>query len=519
MAFISQRQINGLAGWATTTCNIVVLAWTNAAATVTCNGTPYAVTFAQVGADRGSAAPDGLTYVGYVGVVNVTGLSLGTQYSYTITQGSNSVTKRFRTNLADASQDFRQFFISCDNKLLGATADDYAWAYIASYIQSGTLPVQGVVHSDDLMGYIDTANIDDTAGTGKKSTGSPSTTLKQYDYFLAFFNGLGMCGDTSQTAIAWGRGANRHSVLDNANYLPQHGNHEFGASYGTFSVNVAGSFPNAFHTTNPATAGFDGPGYVAWDTILRPLQPDSIATLDASANHWACTVGALRIVAPDNITRATATVAYGANQIADCLDAGLNTDDVFKALVMQHGPRYLVDSEGAHYPLFDLALTEFQRLVTDDTSTPQSLMLNPKTNGTKGVCIGIHTDHHMRLSRRLQAAAYASNLAEMIWWFNTGSVTGSLAHPVDTAIVAGAELADMYVKYTGPQVANDLTSSIGCLAIDVYGSYRIKEMHVHQIDDFNTVAATTRFIQNYGNDEIPLTWGWPQMTQAVDVTE
>ena len=187
----------------------------------------------------------------------------------------------------------------------------------------------------------------------------------------------------------------------------------------------------------------------------------------------------------------------------------MNTDEAFKIPLLQHGTRFLVGTSGSQIPLYSSALTEFQRLTTGDAGSPQSIMLNPKTNGQKGVTVMVIGNYHKRLTARLQKAAYAGNKAEMLWFFHTASINGSVPHSINASIVAGATLNDIYVKHSAANYSEDY-NGVGLVVLDMYGSRFKKELIVRSVGSdnagVNTVFSSTRFVERMGNDEIPLTW-------------
>lgn len=502
----------------TTSCVIPIHSFVNTAATLVCNGVSYPIAtgdWTQVGTDHPlhlSTVPQAC----FKAQVTVTLPSTFAAYSFTVTQGSDTVSGTLR-NKPGATDDFSMFFIGCDSH---KNSPSGIYTYIREYATTaGNLPVACLLRNGDL-GYVDDLYVNDAAGTGVQTstgavTGYPQSTNLTYDYAVAYMCGLGMFEDTSKTNIAWGRNEDRIWCEHNLNSVPQWDDHEFAQD----------------HT---GTGGVYAKAKAAWDAFFGPLQPTtSIKSADLVSNHWGYTIGPVRVVAMDEITSAvgtwsgpsyTMTAIYGANQITDALNA-LNTSDPFKLLLTNNSTRYLESTvteynAGAQHPVFNSCLAEYQMLYTNDSTTqpsPLSIMANTKTNGFSGVLVNINSDYHQQVAQWNGAAAYTNNLAEGYYHIANGSSNGSANHALSAALLAAinaAEAAGTLYSYGGTTVewvAKWLASAghYGGTRIDVYGSLPHKEMHIVLLDENGTEVWHGRWIERGGNYKVPTTWERP----------
>lgn len=432
MATVAAKAIGFLSGNPqATTVTFVVASFTNAAITVAAyatsarTGTPVATRtinatsgaspkLAKYADDRGSADAAGQTWACYVGSSTITGLSAGTRYYLTLTQGSTVESDCETWTAPAAGSDFNVFLVSCDIgfKNLNDTTHDPGpgiWPAFRDIQERGGKP-GFLVWTDDLgyadyLGSISADIIDDTGYTGKVMTDRPYNSSLGYDYALTYLALLGMLGNTAQTGPAWGRDEHRNWCLRCLPLAAQWGDHEIYDGIGS-----AGG-PSTAYLQWGAASG-------AWDNLFGLLRPvpagGDIRSLDTTARHWALDLGDLRIIAPDGITQASggtsssypysfATV-FGTDQIDDVLNAATSTLP-FKILAMgynhdrtwQNLPVSTPMNPVVYYsqqPLSLMQPTEWKRLYFNDGQTPASLMGNAATNGATGIMFATHGDVH-----------------------------------------------------------------------------------------------------------------------------
>lgn len=511
-----------------TTCKILIVSLTNGDITLSCNNVDQTATPTDYG--NNDAVPQGI--VGYKHLFTVTGLDAFTQYTFTATQGANTVTGSLYT-LPGEDDDFCFYVSSCDHARSTGVApphhgDPGYLPYIKEYAQGAdNLPVVGLFHSDDL-GYPQLQNVVAT-NDGVSSTGAPSTTALQYDYAIAYTALMGLYDETGLSGgqLWYGANADRQWVRHNINIWPQWGDHEFKNDIGWDKA-------TSDITDTPTNAAIFAAGVAMYNVFYGDLQPPDIQDQDTGANHWGFTCGSAYICSPDYITNASGgvtvpknstvsnpgapsvmTTLYGTNQIEDILNA-LSNSSPFKVMGMGHGIRYLYDPNfsteyhsGAQHTMFDHCLTEYQRMFTDNTHAgsavdPKSLMHNPYTNGAWGTLITCHGDWHRCKVEHHMKAAYTNNAEENFYSFTIGGMNGGAASfrldgvSQDTDYLstgrssiyygyenqvklplAGADQGLTMLEYVGvPNVDAPTHKGAWGLRIEVYGSRTPKEMHV-----------------------------------------
>lgn len=492
-----------------TTRKMILSSLVNTAMSVACNGSTYPVTLAAVGADRGS----GPAQAGYVGNILITGLAVGVSYPYTITQGSNSRSGNIAPFYSSTTKDYSFFILACDNHYSGSGL----YYQIKDYAESGALPTVGCFHSDDL-GYVDTANVDDTTNAVgvHKSTGLPWVTKKEYDYSIGYLAHLGLLGDLSTSYdTAFGRDEFRVWVRENLPLMPQWGNHEFDGDMGTpgaAAINVqTGTRPNTYHKT--ASPGFDGPGLVAWNNFFKPLQPSTefVKTNATISNSWGITLPGVQVVAPDNITYSdgfASTSFFGTGGIDDVLTY-LNTTTPFKIVLMNHSIRGLGSNyQGTHYQMEYYVNAEYKRMFTALAGAgPKSIMSNPNTNGAIGVTFCVHGDYHAAMVTQ-NNQVLAGQTTEMFYSINGASINGSPGHGAFGVVgktysgVAGEAATGSTLKYRRPE---DNVPKAFYVRVDMHASQEPKYMEVFLMAE-EGVAWSGKFYPRSSNDAFPSEW-------------
>lgn len=383
------------------------------------------------------AGPDdrGETWVCWVGSIEATGLSAGTRYYGKLTQvqGADTIVERDVSTCTapNAGTDFRVFGMSCDDaERYGWPTGGGAWRFIKYDILANYDKPRYMLYFDDL-GYADGLRHNQYAGTpqgriedvetGKRQTNRACFDINTYNYGLHYALLFGLIGgdESVSSFLGWGADRCRRFGVRNMPWLLQFGDHEFINDCGLTSM-LSSYGPNTYPTGEPANVpSLEQPMYArgraAWDALFAPLNPSvSIQSADTDSNHWAATLGDLRIVCPELITQgmgpslgdpiARARI-LGAGQIEDCLTA-IDTDEPFKLWIItgydlhhfgdqeEMGSRSAAIVYGTHFPLEFACRSEYLRLLFAEGEDPPSLMENPRTNGTNGVLMFWHGDAH-----------------------------------------------------------------------------------------------------------------------------
>ncbi len=382
------------------TAKMVVMSLSNGLITVTCNGVSYPVAPTATDSDAPGFSP-----AGYVSVVTLTGLAEFTEYAYTVSQVGNAgqVSGSFRT-LPSENDDFCFYFVTCDANALLAEVVHTGHGFYKNIRQQitapGALPCVGILHVDD-HGY----NSNRKFVTGKPDgleSYNPMTFNTAYAYCAAWLNHYGLhaspsgssgYGEADTTINAYanndvGRSPDRVWCMQNLPVWPQWGDWEFWNDIGMDFPTTNPGVPNGYHKTYTGNVGNkDGGGYLAWQQLMAPLQPPSIASADTDANHWAFDLGCIRVIATDGITNCAGNITtYEANiaasdtavpQITSMLGAGQIADIravslhhlPFTMLGMMNGVRYMASSvsewqSGAQHPIKNHCPAEFAALFT-----------------------------------------------------------------------------------------------------------------------------------------------------------
>lgn len=490
---MTQQLIGVRPGYATTTtCEVVVCSLNSGNAVITINNIPFAVTMSQIGTDAPVGHPFNGAQAGYVGSVQITGLSAFTRYNYTCDQAGNRVTGSFLTAPSD-TDDFSFFIGTCDNNTsLGGQAAGF-WPQIRAYMEAdGSLPTAGILFIDD-HGYWDFNSMNDSGGTGHYMTAGTTSAavdgFKVYDYALGALGNFGLFEDSSDDYVAWGQDTDRVWCTRNLNYWPQWGDHDCGK--GNIGWSVAKSGDDLTRFNNSGTV---------WTAFMDPLQPPAIDGVNSNA--WGFTLGCVYIATMDAITNGTGngdadtapTTIYGNTQIDSVLSA-LNNTSEFKILGIANGIRYTTttgtgNDRGAQFPL-SLHATEYKRLFTDSGNPESSIMENSRTNGTAGTTVVATGDYH---NAKVQKNTNTDGtLDELFYSIAMGTINGStnFARPVVSG-VSGVELE--------LAEGNDNGSDFWGCRVDVYGSRHKKELHITMLGPGGEVLWSKKFVHQRGGN-------------------
>jgi len=508
---MSQQAFGFRAGFPTASSfPVVFLSLSNSPITIECNGfvkTLSGIDWVEVGTDHPT-----LPRLGYVATATVVGQEAFKRHNYTVEQNSVIYNGSAMTAPKGRGEDFSIFFNSCDTNRFNTTENPGAYTFMKEFIEAGN-KVLGLFHVDDHYGYLDGALLSDTGagGTGHQVTGWPtnksSVTQLEYDYAMGYFAAFGLfVNDTGMNMDKWGQDKVRIWAMRNLNVFPQWGDHD------------SGDNEMGWYILPSSVIGFAN-SQTLWNLIMKPLQPPSISNR-ATANHWAGTLGALTIVAPDGITLGSGdatvnftTPDYGPttvlsnNQIYDCLDGG-NTDAPFKIWGMMYGIKFLDAgsnfASGAQNPLKNARSSEYELMVTseDDTVNPLSIMANPKTNGMFGTLVTMHGDYHTNKVQYNGAVAYAGNHAESFYSFSVGTLNGSINFGKSIDFVSGYEYDGTILEVydTAGFVNQNSGHDWWNFRVDIIDSGEIPEMVITDTDKNGVDLWQKKFVQGRGGN-------------------
>lgn len=433
---VPQRAIGWLSGNPQqTSIGFLVTSFTDAAITVAAystearTGSPVATrtinasagaapALAKYADDRSSADPAGETWAAWVASSTLTGLTAGTRYYITLTQGGTVESDCETWTAPAAGTNFNVYVASCDisyRNINDPTHDPGpgCWPMFRD-IQSRSTEPGYVVFGDDIgyadgLGYVIVPTpelLDDTGYTGKAMTDKASISGLAYDYAMTYLALLGVFGNTDYPAIAWGRDEYRNWCVRKLPWALQWGDHEI--------IDDIGASATA------STAYAQWPGAVdAWDNFFGLLRPvpagGDIRVSDTGARHWMLELGDLAILCPDGVTNMSggngnsvpwsyATV-LGTTQINDILTAAAGSSAPFKLLHWAYihertwEPLPAVEPRTpviwyTQQPLYRMQPTEWKRLYFNASQTPKALMDLPGTNGVTGCLLTSHGDVH-----------------------------------------------------------------------------------------------------------------------------
>lgn len=483
---------------AASSINVVGCSLTAGSITVSVDGVgDTAITITEIGTDNTPTQDR----AGYVGNATISGLAPYTKYTYTATQGSTSYTGHFWTAPA-ATDDFILFGITCDNNgsvMPGDGTPPGGYKYLREIAEAN--PTKGcyIAHIDDHLGYTDASTIDDSAGTGHVCTSIPAKTSSlEYDYALSAFAAFGLYSESVNAEGLFGQHEDYIWCMRNIPCLCQWGDHDCGDNEMGWQYDPTDN-TTVSRDPSPKTA-FDNSTAV-WNAFLDPFRGTAIDAGNSEA--WAHTLGCVKIIAPDGISkgsgdgtagvgdRARPTTIFGNTQVDNVITACDDSSVPFKILLMMYGIRYLDDhnpitaqNSGAQNPLggneVDLTASailpqaahpEYARLFTDASS----LMTKATCNGRDGVLFTLHGDDHKGLVLRNRNDQGTNQ--EWFWSFNAGTITGSQNFGQDA--VAG-DIVDGTEMKAGSIFDGDFSAlgRLWYLRLDVYGSRPLKEVEI-----------------------------------------
>lgn len=510
----------------TTTCKLVVASLADGDVVITGSWGTSTITAANMVAI-------GSPVVGYVGSIEITGLSSLTRYTYSAVQGSKTASGSFMTAPGDRD-DFSLFFAGCDCNTIYNNPDNVAypghvtgiWDVVRDYAQNGDLPTVGVFFVDDI-GYVDYYRGDDTANTGlavTNLTSGPASAASIKDYAIAYMSNLGMLGHATTAPtnryVAWGRDEDRAWCSQNLNVFPQWGDHEFVNDIGILYP-TASATPISVDGFSVTPAAIFAAGKAAWDAFMGPLQPAVFNAADS--NGWGAALGCVNLVAPDRITNANGTwvagsdtgvptTFFGTNQITSILSYLESSTKPFNLFGMSNSLRNMTNtkttsSSGGQHPMDEICNTEYLRMFRTTGLSPKSIMDNASANGLNGVSVLLHSDYHHACVKHHAATLNGSALAENFWSVYVGTVSGStnFTMPVAEGVSYNGTTLEWDSGWTSPN--NDYAG----MRVDVYGSRSRPELHVTLIDANGGTMWSGKWLARSSNEALNITYEVPQL--------
>lgn len=529
------------------TAKMVLMSLTNGDITVTCAGasnSPITVTPTATDTDGGAHSP-----AGYTATVTLTGLSEFTEYTFTASQvgntvGMGSIAGSF-TTLPSSQDNFYFWALSCDAG--AATGNDIHTGHgfyknIREHVDPNGLRCAGILHVDD-HGYVSSRAFTDSAAPGMIGV-APSVHMSLYAYSAAYLNYYGLYPNgsgnsgfgeaslkTTTANIDIGRNPDRVWCMQNLPVWPQWGDWEFQDDLGMdqptpressqyFGFTMYSQNQSYHKTFVDGVGQRDGPGLLAWQKFMSPIQPPSIASSDMNANHWAFDLGCIRVIATDGITNSDGALQgnyggditaddaavpqipamLGMNQIADIKDAA-DPNAAFTLLGMMNSVRYMTNDtsefrSGAQHPIKNHCPAEFDALFT----APDSLQATSHNTlfTVNGDLHNGHIYHHV-----IDEADF--------YEIGVGTSTGSTNHgygphegpptpPPPGGVFKGSviEYLDYLCGFLAGVAGTTGFGNYWGVKVSVYGSKAVKELVIELMDANSAVLWSAKFLSRNG---------------------
>ena len=463
---------------------------------------------------------------------STTGLTANTDYSFTVTQGSNSRSGTLRTQLSSSGEeDFSIFVVSCDHYSSGTDKGCYGYMHEFSLANN----VKAIIHQDD-HGYVDNLVYGNSSNPASPiwNTQAPESTPKAYGYACGYAAYLGLIDATGVTNNpTWAtrfHDEDRIWCHTNIPMVVQVGDHEAlnnpeeGTAFTTAHYDkskeawlgtIGAGMP--YLDTNFARGDVAGGGHLAFTANLGPIEAISFDRV------YGLTTGTLTYDDTSNATegqyasRATAKATpvdtrwLGTTQVSD-LTGAVDATSPFKMLVMTCGSRQmmtrarriaLIDGGtwtnsawlGAQQPLHDYTSvdatdSEWLELMSNSGGVCQ------KAQSYGGVVFGVHGDTHHTGMQYLYYPQDASNAAISMYQFSCGSVCAETSQSLHPDIVEGYNYQGNHQQYLPDWIDRTGTPSAGrntCLRIDATkasGDW-VLTVNTLEVDDATNAATVT----------------------------
>lgn len=508
-----------------TTAALTVVALQDGTLDVACSGGVPAVTvdLTEFGADNPSRPGEA---VGLYGKVDITGLSAGTAYTYTVTKGAESVSGSFRTQPA-AGQDFAFIMGTCERHDQFSPVD--VFALMREYCEAQTIPVSWYAHIDDNSyvdsmsdwGYSPTRGMDATTGLALTNAATkPQGTGLAWDYgvnWLGYFGLIPSWMYTKRESRLW--------WLRNMPLWAQWGDHEVASNwqrghggqgdwYGPKEwTATVGNSGDAAYDADFAPAGvdnfFDTVSVPLWEALFGQALPPK---LGATGQHWGVAVGSMAFAAPDMNTYADgrhylttgtgagcgrkadgsidlgasgdSTLPYlGSAQIGELLGFYATADKPFNILFTANGIASHNEPWGQWWT------TDFDDLMARATT---GVLNQTRLNGTTGKLAVLKGDSHIMHVCSYHADGTAGGLggaahdAKELWEICPGTTNGSGTAPANFQY----KLFNEKLRFIQNAVTERGRDYHSFMHVTVYESETPKRVEVRMIETTNGVCET-----------------------------
>lgn len=443
-----------------TTAAISIVALRDTApVSITCSGGSPAITTPLTGLGDDHPTYGAGQYAMFYAKADITGLSPGTLYTYTVTQGSQSVGGSFRTMPA-ADQPYALVMSTCEHAEQFTPVDVHA--VLREYCESQDVPVYAYLHPDDLhytdsmrfWGYQPGNGQDSATGLALSNTGAggdPQDTGLAWDYAVTWAGYFGLLSGWAYTVrpsrmwwhqnmpmwAQWGD----HEVASNW----QRGHGGQGDWYGPREWN--GVVTDADFAPVGTANFFENVAQHQWRALFGQCMPPR---LSASGEHWGCEFGPVAFVAVDmntfadgrhglttgtgsdsgrqadgtvNAATGDTTLPYlGTTQIGEVLDYFSAQDKPFNIMLTSNGIASHNEPWGQWW------VDDFDDLMTRAST---GVLNNSRLNGTTGKLAVLKGDTHA-----LHVCSYhadgtagglggASHSGKELWEICPGTLNGS----------------------------------------------------------------------------------------------
>lgn len=439
----------------TTSAKMMVSVLANTAITATISG--------------GSAAVEALSqriaspYLG-TAVVTFSGLTAWTDYTYTVTQGSSSISGSFKTLPDNQTTDYAFFVTSCDKP--ANRVHPSAFTYMRAIAEAADPPILFRLNPDDLS-YVDTYILDDSAHSGLATSAAPETSGDGEDYAIAWAAEVGLLN-----AAAGRQFADRLWLNKNIGHCITPGDH---AITGNHCRGEEGS--GTYGGCDRAGGGLEEVALTEWDAFVGDAQHSPLTTAINSyeMNNYAFECGPCRFAMMDLAQTADPLSAGGSNedeakethpaygaQLAD-VNAYLDVNTVpFKFLLLDTG--------------FNKAGQPWKGWWNDESDDWKTNTVDASTDlsGTDGHIIGFFGDSH----------AQSTFSFDTFWAFGCGPVNSTSTLP-QTGTVAWSGARRMWRGAVTGDSASGLRPNSAFTHVIVHASESPKRIEVRHMDGNN----------------------------------
>ena len=249
-----------------------------------------------------------------VSLITITGLSPWAEYTYTITQGGETLDGSFRTMPADQNTDFGFLVSTCENYYHRDPHNVYA--AIRQLMRTAQEPIVTLFHIDDLN-YFDGMRVNDSV-TGISNT-EPQTTGNTYDYaaaYAAYYGLLPSFGNLQQADRLW--------LFRNLPCCASGGDHMFEGNHCRGGIGNS-DYKGCNRLATDPVPNLEANAKAVWDAFVGDANP---APLRAGKLHWGKDIGPVRFALFDYSLYAQPydpaapdpnLVGYGSEQINDVM--------------------------------------------------------------------------------------------------------------------------------------------------------------------------------------------------------